>query len=83
MSTFHVIAGPYRVARRYAQSMGWAEDDYVIVVRGHQLARLDPARIAAIVTVKLNDLGQKAVTEFLDEIERLRSLWPVPLQAAA
>lgn len=78
-----VIAGPYRVARKYAASMGWADDSYLIVTRGHQLATLDPALIASIVTVKLHTLGQRIVEEIREEIERLRTLWPVPTTAAA
>lgn len=78
-----VIAGPYRVARKYAASMGWSGDTYMIVTRGHQLAGLDPALIASIVTVKLHTLGERIVAEIREEIERVRSLWPVPTSAAA
>lgn len=79
---FQVIAGPYRYARRYAESMGWTADEYVIIVRGHQLATLDPARVAAIITVKLHTMGQRVVDDIREEIDRLRALWPVPMQAA-
>lgn len=78
-----VIAGPYRTARKYAASMGWADEEYLIVTRGHQLARLDPALIATIITVKLHVLSQRIVAEIRDEIDRLRTLWPVPTEAAA
>lgn len=78
-----VITGPYRVARRYATSMGWHDEEYLIVTRGHQLARLDPAMIATIIEVKLNTLGQRIADEIRDEIDRLRTLWPVPTVAAA
>lgn len=80
---YRVIAGPYRIAKRYAQSMGWAMDEIVIVSRGHQLAGLDPALIVSIVTVELHDLGQRIVAEIQDEINRVRALWPVPTQAVA
>ncbi len=79
---YRVIAGPYRVARRFAQSQGWDEDDYVIVSRGHQLARLDPALIGEIVVVKLHDLGERIKAEIVQEIQQLRSLWPVRVAAA-
>lgn len=80
---YRVIAGPYRVARRYAASMGWADDEYVIVVRAHQLARMDPATIGRIVTVRLQAMGQRIAQEIQDEIDQLRALWPVPMIAAA
>jgi uncharacterized small protein (DUF1192 family) len=80
---YRVIAGPYRLAKRYAQSMGWDEDEFVIVTRGHQLARLDPALILSIVTVKLHELSQRIVADIQEEINRLRALWPVPTLAAA
>lgn len=78
-----VIAGPYRTAKRFARRKGWSEDEIVIVTRGHQLASLDPALIASIVTVKLHDLGQRVVADIKDEIARVRALWPVPVEAAA
>lgn len=74
---YRVIAGPYRAAHRYAQHRGWNPQDYVIVVRAHQLAALDPARIAGIVTVKLHTLGSRIVSDINAEIDRLCSLWPV------
>jgi hypothetical protein len=80
---YRVIAGPYRMAKRYAQSMGWSMDEIVIVSRGHQLASLDPALIASIVTVKLHDLGHRIVAEIQEEINRVKALWPVPTQAVA
>jgi hypothetical protein len=80
---YRVIAGPYRTAKRYAESMGWALDEIVIVSRGHQLASLDPALIASIVTVKLHDLGHRFVAEIQEEINRVKALWPVPTQAVA
>lgn len=80
---YQVIAGPYRVARRYAASLGLSEDQYLIVTRGHQLARLDPAMIASIVTVKLSTLTTNIMQEIHDEIDRLQVLWPVPITAAA
>lgn len=73
---FRVIAGPYRVARRYALSQGWTEDEVMIVTRGHQLASLDPNLIASIITVKLHTMGFRVITEIRDEIERIRALWP-------
>lgn len=78
-----VIAGPYRVARKYATSMGWHDHEYIIVTRGHQLASMDPALILSIVMVKLHTLGQRIMDEIHAEIERLCSLWPVPAVAAA
>lgn len=80
---YRVIAGPYRIAKRYAQSRGWAEDEVIIVTRGHQLARLDPALIASIVTVKLHTMGARIVAEIQEEIARVKALWPVPTLAAA
>jgi hypothetical protein len=80
---YHVIAGPYRVAKRFARRKGWADDEIVIVSRGHQLASLDPALIASIIMVKLNDLAERIVEEIRDEIARVKVLWPVPVEAAA
>jgi hypothetical protein len=80
---YRVIAGPYRIARRYAESMGWAEDQYIIVTRGHQLACLDPALILSIITVKLHTMALRVMTEIHDEIERVKILWPVPTLAEA
>jgi hypothetical protein len=79
---YRVIAGPYRVARRYAQRQGWSPDEYVIVCRGHQLAALDPAMIAEIIMVKLHDLGQRVLAEIHEEIARVKTLWPVQTVAA-
>lgn len=78
-----VIAGPYGIARKYAKSMGWVGDDFLIVTRGHQLATLDPALVGSIVTVRLDTLGSRVGEEIREEIERLRALWPVPMTAAA
>jgi hypothetical protein len=78
-----VVVGPYRAAKRYAQSRGWSEEEYVVVTRGHQLARLDPAKLATIFTVKINGLGQRAVGELREEADRLKALWPVPILTAA
>lgn len=73
----HVIAGPYRLAHRYAERRGWNPDDFVIVTRGHQLARLDPALIAEIIILKLHTLGQRIMEEIREEIDRVKALWPV------
>jgi hypothetical protein len=80
---FRVIAGPYRVARKYALSQGWPEDEIMIVTRGHQLANLDPALIASIITVKLHTMGARIITELRDEIERICTLWPQVRTVAA
>lgn len=80
---YRVIAGPYRIAKRYAQSRGWAEDEVIIVTRGHQLARLDPALIVSIVTVKLHTMGARIVDEIQLEIARVSALWPALTLAAA
>lgn len=82
-SKIRVVAGPYRLAKRYAESMGWAAEEFLIVTRAHMLAQLDPALIAAIVEVRLNNLGDRISTEIRQEIDRLRTLWPVPTAAAA
>lgn len=79
---YRVIAGPYRIAKRYAESQGWSSDDFVIVTRGHQIARLDPAQISYIITVKLHDLSTRILDEMHHEIARVKALWPVPLVAA-
>lgn len=79
----YVIAGPYRMAKRFAERRGWAAAEYIIVTRAHQLARLDPALIMQIFTVKLHDLGRKIVAEIHDEIEQMVALFPVPMVAAA
>lgn len=79
---YHVIAGPYRMAKKYAASRGWSDDEIIIVTRGHQLAQLDPALIVSIVTVKLHQLGVRIIAEIREEIERVRVLWPVPMMAA-
>lgn len=78
-----VVVGPHRLARRYAQRHGWAEETYLIITRAHQLARLDPALVASIVMVKLHHLGQRIAEEIHDEVMRIKTLWPVPTQAAA
>lgn len=83
MKQYRVIAGPYRIAHRYAQTMGWAENEFVIVVRGHQLARLDPAQISAIITIKLHTMAARVITDLRDAIDQVRTLWPVPMQTAA
>lgn len=80
---YRVIAGPYRIARKYAQSMGWSDDEIIIVTRGHQLATLDPKLIAALFTVKLHTMGERVVAEIVEEIERIRALWPVSTLVAA
>lgn len=80
---YRVIAGPHRLARKYAESRGWGEDEYIIVTRGHQLARLDPALVAAIIMVKLNHFGQRIAWEIKVEIDRMRTLWSVPMLDAA
>ncbi len=80
---YRVLVGPYRIARRYAQSMGWSPDEFVIVTRAHQLNGLDPARIARIITLKVHALGKRIVDEIHEEINSLKALWPVPVVAAA
>lgn len=80
---FRVLVGPFRTARRYAQSMGWAPDEFIIVTRAHMLQGIDPARISRIITLRTNNLGQRVVEEINDEIAVLRALWPVPVVAAA
>ncbi len=79
---YRVIAGPYRIARRFAQSQGWSEDAYVIVSRGHQLAKLDPALIGEIMVIKLDTLADRIRLDIIAEIQQLRSLWPVRVAAA-
>lgn len=79
---YRVVAGPYRIARRFAQSQGWTEDEYIVVSRGHQLAKLDPALIRDIVVVKLHDLSSRISADLLAEIATLRALWPVQVAAA-
>lgn len=76
MSKIQVIAGPFRQAQKYAQAQGLDPDEFMIVTRAHQLAGLDPARIARIVVVKLAHLGERIVKEIKDEIESLTVLWP-------
>lgn len=80
---YRVIAGPYRTARRYAESHGWSSDEYIIVTRGHQLARLDPALILAIITVELHTMAQRVVEGISREIESIRALWPIRTLVAA
>lgn len=77
-----VIAGPYRTARRYAERRGWADDDYLIVCRGHQLARLDPALIGEIIVIRLAELGTRIQAEIVEQIQVVKSLWPVRIAAA-
>lgn len=72
-----IIAGPYRIAKRYAERRGWADDEFIIVTRAHQLARFDPAMIEEILMVKLHALGQRVMEEIREEIDLLRALWPV------
>lgn len=78
----HVIAGPYRLARRFAERRGWSEDQYMIVTRGHQIAKLDPELIAKIFVVCLHHFADRIAEEIKDEINRVRSLWTVPLAVA-
>lgn len=78
-----VIAGPYRLARKYAQSRGWANDEFLIVTRAHQLASLDPKLIATIVTVRLHTLGRRVTEDIEQEIDRVCALWPVHRAAVA
>lgn len=82
-SQFRVIAGPYRNAKRYAESKGWTPDEYVIVTRAHQLCGLDPARIATIITVHMNALSARINAEIHEELRTLKALWPIPMLAAA
>lgn len=79
----HVVAGPYCLAKRYASRQGWADAEFIIVTRAHQLARLDPALIAEIITVKLYDLGFRIAAKIFEEIDRMVALFPVRLVAAA
>ena len=78
-----VLAGPHRLARRYAERKGWAEDSYIIVTRSHQLARLDPALMVSIVMVKLNALGERVAAEIREELSVIRALWTIPMQVEA
>lgn len=80
---YRVLVGPYRTARRYAESMGWDVHDYVIVVRAHQLMGLDPARIGRIITLKTHTMGKRVIDEINQEIGVLRALWPIPMVVAA
>lgn len=79
----HILIGPPRLARRYAQRCGWSEDIYLIVSRAHQLAQLDPALIFSIVCIRLEALGNKIMDEMRREIDAIRCLYPVPAVAAA
>ncbi len=79
---YRVLVGPYRIARRYATSMGWSAENFVIVSRAHQLRQLDPATIASICTVRLGELSHRIRQEILAEVFALRALWPVPVAAA-
>lgn len=83
MSTgkLRVLVGPHRLARRYAERHGWAEDTYIIVTRSHQLARLDPALVISIVMVKLHALGERFAAELRQEIMDMRALWTIPMKA--
>lgn len=80
---YRVIAGPYSVARKYALSHGWSEDEVFIITRGHQLATLDPALIVSIVTIKLHTMGERIMREIEQQIDAIRVLWPVDHLAAA
>ncbi len=71
-----VVAGPYRLAKRYAESQGW--DSYVIVTRGHQLAALDPELIEDIVFMRARELGDRIFKEIVHEFHKIRALWPMP-----
>jgi hypothetical protein len=76
--SIRVICGPYRLARRYAERRGWVDDQFIIVTRAHQLARLDPALIKEILVVRLHALGQAIMGQIHEEIDLVRALWPVP-----
>lgn len=80
---YHVVAGPYRLARKYAKSQGWRDDQFVIVTRGHQLAALDPQLMLKISLVQVHTLGQAVYDEIRVAIEHIRALWSVPMEAAA
>lgn len=78
-----VIVGPYHLAKRYAERFNFHGEDVIIVTRGHQLAKLNPADIAGIITVRLNALGARIARDIAEETRRIRSLWPITIQAAA
>lgn len=78
MRELRVLAGPARLARRYAERQGWPEESYLIITRGHQLARLDPARVTVIVMVKLAQLGKTIAEEITEEVALIKALWSVP-----
>lgn len=75
-----VLAGPHRLARRYAERHDWAEDTYIIVTRSHQLARLDPALMISITAVSLHALGERIAREITEELMSIKALWTMPLQ---
>lgn len=79
----NILVGPYRAAKRYAENMGWHVDSYVIVVRAHQMWGLDPARIGAIIAVKMHTMSKKIIEEIYAEIDLIRQLWPVALRVAS
>ncbi len=83
MSKRRIVVGPYRLCRKYADSMGWNDEQYVIVSRAHQLATMDPAIIGSVITLKLHSLGARIATEITSEICRIRLLWSFPVTAAA
>lgn len=74
-----VLAGPHGLARRYAERRDWAEDSYIIVTRPHQLARLDPALVLSIITIKLHALGDRIAREIREELQQIKALWTMPM----
>ena len=80
---YRVIVGPYRAAMRYAKRRNWADDDIVIICRGHQLAGLDPAHMIGIITVGTQKFSSRVLFELRQEVRRITALWPVPVVAAA
>lgn len=79
----HVIVGPLDAAAAYARKRGWKVDEFRIVTDAEELHQLDPPSILGIFVVQARQLGRDVYLAIKDEIDLLKRLWPVPVQAVA
>lgn len=78
-----VIVGPLDVAAAYARKRGWKTDTFRIVTDAEELHQLDPPSILEIFVVQARQLGRDVYLAIKEEIDLLKRLWPVPVQAVA
>lgn len=78
-----ILAGLPEQAKAYAGRRGLDEDDYIIVTRGDQIARLDPHLVRSIVLIDLHALGEDNAAAIVSEFDRMSNLWTVEIEEAA